>query len=59
MYQNVLKNDHKNSAACEKIKSPRKKIYFFNFFFYSCSDASLAEILFLYDTQSNTLAPFR
>jgi hypothetical protein len=32
---------------------------FFKTVFYSSSDASLAEILFLYDTQSNILAPFR
>jgi uncharacterized membrane protein len=41
-----------------------EQIFFYLFFFtvfYSSSDASLAEILFLflYDTQSNILAPFR
>jgi hypothetical protein len=35
------------------------QIFFFLTVFYSSSDASLAEILFIYDTQSKILAPFR
>jgi hypothetical protein len=47
-----------NAAESDKLFNSIQKL-FLKTVFYSSRDASLAEILFLYDTQSNILAPFR